>query len=563
MHCEDPELTVVVVFDDQEKLVRDAIQIFKDSIEIKYPETDTKNAEITVKNAKGKAIDQSGKVKAVVSHMDDLYVTVKKGEKASIKTARKSVDEKSPGKRKHSAEKVKETESDNPEDEGRVNAAMIHSANGRVRKAISMCKEILKENKYSKKALKGLVSCYGKAGRHKIALKYAKQGLEINEENPEFLMLVGEAYLNMGDGETALEYLKKGIKHARSSGGKSTEEKLDIQVLLAKAYLLQDQKSMAINILQGVLRENLDHEEALTEYADLIFPLGPKQSQEAVSIILTVLARRQNDKSAQQVLAAMKKAPSSDKRAKEVFASIMKDPQGLPVLKFVASSAMKDSDALVFLGSCLRDNSVIDMALELFKMASERSPGNPSVALIHLHTLELLDSNKQMLDFVQKYLTSFPEKKIGTLTLSSFYVLLGEILKHYDLRNAPSVDTASDEVNFIAKSPQPYTDDDRYLLAFLFTIVKILYVKGLVAQLPDMLSLLEVLYKGKELHESNIKNEAAYFNCIYELFRIEPTIPATQPNKSQEILYFIGDSHCIPAAWKTLNIQVKIMIVPH
>jgi hypothetical protein len=43
---------------------------------------------------------------------------------------------------------------------------------------------------------------------------------------------------------------------------------------------------------QGVLRENKEHVDALTEYAPLVYPLGSQQREEAMTIMLTVLINK-------------------------------------------------------------------------------------------------------------------------------------------------------------------------------------------------------------------------------------------------------------------------------
>ena len=64
-------------------------------------------------------------------------------------------------------------------------------------------------------------------------------------------------------------------------------------------------------------------------------------------------------------------------------------------------------------------------------------------------------------------------------------------------------------------------------------------------------------YQGRDLHKSNIRNEAAYFNCIHEIMKtFSDHLPDLRAVPDDNVLYFVGDSHCIPAAWQTLNAQV-------
>ena len=45
-----------------------------------------------------------------------------------------------------------------------------------------------------------------------------------------------------------------------------------------------------LNNIQGILREDQTIVDALTEYAPLIYHLGPAQSEEAMTVLLTLVA---------------------------------------------------------------------------------------------------------------------------------------------------------------------------------------------------------------------------------------------------------------------------------
>lgn len=519
-------------------MIGDAVDIFKSALAKRYPSLRLDNAVYSVKSSCGKILQELKSVGTVVKHMDDVYVTVEtdKVEKLTHSVSNVSLDEREThGKLRNTKEKA----------DGMNNAAIIHLGNGRIRKALLLYREMLKEDKTNRTALKGLAVCFQRAGRYKESLKYVKLGLTAFRDDTEFLMLAGEACVGLNDGDSAIEFLMNCVKLGRNSGGMSQQEKLDIQVQLAKAYLVKNEKDMAITVLQSVLRECLEHEEALTEYASVLFPLGPKQSEEAMTVILTVLARRHGDK-----------------RAKEVFAEMMKNPKGMSVLKEVAGSVMTDSAALMYLGSCLRDHSVVKEALELIRLALDNEPDNASTALLYLHTLELLDDEMVIFGFIQEYLTMIPGKQALDLSMAKFYRYFSDILTQNGVsEKMAKLDDCVDVVADVSPVSKGISEDERYLLAFLFTVVKVLYVKGYLLGLAELLALLEPLYKGRCLHESNIRNEAAYFNCVNELFKTFEMVPSTFPSPGENVLYFIGDSHCFPAAWQRIKLQVILLCV--
>ncbi|KAH3838843.1 hypothetical protein DPMN_112259 [Dreissena polymorpha] len=367
-------------------------------------------------------------------------------------------------------------------------------------------------------------------------------GMRAFPENVEFMVLAGECYIGCKDAEAALDTLMKCVKYARSKGGMGKEEKQNIQLLLAKAYLLKNEKDMAITVLQGILRENLDNDDALTEYAQLLFSLGPEQCEEAMTVILGVLARKQGDK-----------------RAKEVFAEMMRDAKGMEVLKKAAKSVFNDSAALVYLASCLRDHSVINSSLELFENALEISPNDPSIALIYIHTLEVIDNHIKILNFAQDFMKRYDSPGIGCMMHSCLNTIYDIIFSNILSGTGDKIELAK-ELDFETPTPEAsytYTDDDRYFLAFVFTVVKVLFVNGHLCGIPWLLKVMSSFYQGRDLHKSNIRNEAAYFNCIHEIMKtFSDHLPDLRAVPDDNVLYFVGDSHCIPAAWQTLNAQV-------
>jgi hypothetical protein len=113
----------------------------------------------------------------------------------------------------------------------------------------------------------------------------------------------------------------------------------------------------------------------------------------------------------------------------------------------------------------------------------------------------------------------------------------------------------------ITSCSKQYTDEENYLLAFWFTLVKVLFIKGQLHYIPPLLEMIHPLCEGHDLHNSNIRNEAAYFSCIRDLFKTyDRDIPATKLSLGENYIYFIGDSHCIPPAWQKITVKVCILL---
>ena len=99
-----------------------------------------------------------------------------------------------------------------------------------------------------------------------------------------------------------------------------------------------------------------------------------------------------------------------------------------------------------------------------------------------------------------------------------------------------------------------YDDDCLDLLAFLCTIVKVMYVCGNIAILPDLVKLIEPsrLASTTEIHKTTIRNENAYYSCISQLLACWTNQEALSGGRGGggKDIYVCGDSHSMSPAWK-------------
>ena len=543
MHSECPALTVVVQWEDnKEHKIKDLVDIFCKSLYQKYPSLGNSGANVTISSSTGKDLKYTGKVSQSLKNKDDVFIKIESAgstnisqdlEAVTISESGKDKDKKlnDPGKNlKHDAQQVGRNL------DGKRNAALVHMCNQRLRKAISIYQELLTTEKNDLNALKGLIRCYLKAGRPKDALKHCKIALKKEKEDTDILELAGETFIQNGHGEAAIEHLLKLCKILRQKCVGTASEKQDIQVLLAKAYLVENQKDMAITVLQGVLRENVEHADALAEYAALLFSIGTTEHrEEAVSAILTALANKRNDKN-----------------VKQKFSEMMITEDGMAVLKKVAANVLTDASALMFLGITAREFGAIEQTLEFLELAYKAERSSVCI-LTFIHTLELQEGHAEALSHLLQHCRSFPEKGVGNVQFEDLIPYLEAIDHSFTGVNAAST---SFKTKVGVVSSTPYTEEDLYMLALFFTVVKILYIKGLLSMLPPLLQLLQPLCEGRDLHLTLIRNEAAYFKCINEVFKTFSGVPETVNRKDKNHIYFIGDSHCIPVAWHQVTYKV-------
>jgi len=79
---------------------------------------------------------------------------------------------------------------------------------------------------------------------------------------------------------------------------------------------------------------------------------------------------------------------------------------------------------------------------------------------------------------------------------------------------------------------------------------------GHLPTLLDVISLIEPVRAGRELHTTSIRNEHAYHCCIHQLIPFSPfsKIPP-QPIQHLKPFFVAGDSHCLTPAWQTIQFQ--------
>lgn len=87
----------------------------------------------------------------------------------------------------------------------------------------------------------------------------------------------------------------------------------------------------------------------------------------------------------------------------------------------------------------------------------------------------------------------------------------------------------------------------------MFTLVKILYIKGALSFLPSIVKLLDPCCVNRDLHTTNIRNENAYYICISKMIQRED-FSTVKPHSPY--IYMIGDSHCVTPAWRPLTVKV-------
>lgn len=101
-------------------------------------------------------------------------------------------------------------------------------------------------------------------------------------------------------------------------------------------------------------------------------------------------------------------------------------------------------------------------------------------------------------------------------------------------------------------------------LAALLTAVKVLFINGALSTAAELCTLLQPLRQAsaQPLHETLIRNENAYFGCVLQLLADHPppAVPRS-PKRLPPPLFVLGDSHCLPPAWRTVTLRGRTRLL--
>ncbi|DBA03701.1 TPA: hypothetical protein N0F65_004118 [Lagenidium giganteum] len=375
------------------------------------------------------------------------------------------------------------------------------------------------------------------------------------------------------------------------------KEQMEAQMDCLKAQALyemdtpEDQET-AIALLMHLLPElqdprvNLD---ALLLYARIAYDRGKKG--EALSMVLRVLVGRSNDKAVRQQLVRFVRGKKGMERLKSA----------------IPATSASSAAAYAFIAAILKDHGALEACLVCFQQALVANPSNASYALNYAHALEVSHRYDAAYACLQSFYAANKTLSVGGI------VSCAQVLAALDQDGWTPQSKAKDgkatawrvewvagehgyakvygngalvgkQVNVTASRRTTLAEDELDLLACFFTLVKILFLNGRLEALPRLISLLEPVRAGRELHRTAIRNEQAYYSCIAQLMSIQNglemdgtvyALPSSQTTQGAQepqqpvmetqkpVVYVCGDSHTLATAWRVVPIRgQETLLVP-
>ena len=95
---------------------------------------------------------------------------------------------------------------------------------------------------------------------------------------------------------------------------------------------------------------------------------------------------------------------------------------------------------------------------------------------------------------------------------------------------------------------EQYNGEQLDILAIAFTSLKVLYVGGAIERARRLVALLKPARQAcvTPLHQTVIRNEAAFYGSIQRLLDEAPPQLLSLPGQTQSTIYLCGDSHTLP-----------------
>ena len=325
----------------------------------------------------------------------------------------------------------------------------------------------------------------------------------------------------------------------------------------------------------------------------------------------------------QEALRAMLKAVTLDqknKRARKMLAEILHTDAGFEELTQQLSPSEASAAAYAFLATICKEFSAIPACIALFKIALSFRPDNAGYALNLMHAIELQYDFDAAIASVRGFLGNNQHLRAGKAGLTCGDLLsaldgtsrriedgavVGYAVQWVDDKDRGYATTHAivrqqgegegqeytlcndDTSAWLSASKEPLSDDALDVLAIGFTLIKLLYLQGRLSALPELYRVIEPTRhrSKKSLHETSIRNEHAYYQCIAQVlaYRLgcstlgcgdgpaelrSPLAACCDPRSSPQYaeaaaqpIFTLGDSHCLSSAWSVLHIAGKPRLV--
>ena len=550
---------------------------------------DSLNTELIVKDSYGDNINSKEIINNVASNKDDFFVYIQKRKVSKSSKSRQITSSNSNSK----SNSISINDGDinlTKEDKLKLDALFNKKL---YRKLTDFCTTYLKQyehtNKLDKESLYKLkwMICkvdyatkrYPKCIKNIYFLIKQKNHFMNKTMEMDCYILLLKSLINQEEFEEALDLLNDDILTKSNSiiyMKHDINKHLTIIACQIECYVRMNNDMKAAEIVNSYvgLDEADLHVDILVIYSELALKHG--KIEEGMRSLLKALVRDQKNK-----------------HIKTLFATTISYSVGLQELRKQLPVSTDTASAMAYLATIAKEESQLSASITLYQDTCKAMPTSASYALNLMHVYETLADYESALRVALNFLKYNSDKKdnkeIEGLSITDLYLTLQKAISSSvkwgsnksdvslddEINNEYSVafysdndrdrihvklnnnDTEEDDnVSWIRST---YAETDFDMIAIGFTIIKILYITGRLQYLPLFFKLIEPCRQisTTPLHETNIRNEHAYYLCIGWVISLQNRPSLTNNiikyNASKKPIYILGDSHTISIAWSVIK----------
>lgn len=420
-----------------------------------------------------------------------------------------------------------------------------------------------------------------KAGKFTKALTQFVNLLALHNHSKDqlvqVLLQIVECYLSMKQYQLAyLMTLQALYAHSGSNAlhtpPTKNEATLTIRGYMAKALRLKGEPALARRVLIENLQAFEDHVFSLDEYGRVLEAL--KQPLEALRVYLKMFVLNMHNPD-----------------LKEHFAAVMQNKEAFAFFREQMDPATNPEQFYSFIASGVKEFGAVELSSNLYRACLEFKPNHPTYLLNLVHNLEVQNEPQEAYQLLKEHIWTQRNEFVGPLHMAAIWNLIRDVDVLVDHQIwKPKVKAESNGTSNGAsgkaptangkgksKTPKPhrelltvlpgnknapkYVQKELDLLATIFTLVKICYIAGVLDILPEICRLTDTACDGRDVHDTIIKNENAYFSCITGLMSYHAKTIENPPSADMPRLYVAGDSHSMTPAWHTMHLRGKDHLV--
>ncbi|KYQ91459.1 hypothetical protein DLAC_08426 [Tieghemostelium lacteum] len=561
----EPEFTLIVQHDDKSTIqtIKDLkLHFIKEYKKVHGNANEFTSNCIDIKDSKNKVIAESNSIVKSFKNLDDAFVVknanvpVPDAETTAVVASTKKVAAGAAVKPKIVVEgcdsRFKSVI------ESLLENAEIGFEKESYKKCVEIYNQVLEMYPEEKNSLIRLSQIYMQANKFEMSTKFIEKGLKVYPKEYQFQILYGKLSGLQKEFRDAAKAYKRALILMNSSMKDYDNTKAIYGRMLYQTGIARKQQK-GCDILNEIAHRDESNILGLQGFAHVL--LDRSQEADALNVLLKILTHVTSKKGFEKIYKKEKEW------AQIKLTDLVKDKGSSFIINQFASNA-QTIPLLAYISNMIKEFGAVEEATDLLRKAARTDTFTTSYSLALIHNLEVCNKYEEALSECFLYLKNNRPRGISQTTLTNGMVT--QILNKYI--KSETVQTISEAISWklpmpetgpvavgsdilkidkpLDKDAKPYGKEELDMLSMWYTIIKILYVLGILEPLPELVKLLEVTRADKDLHLTVIRNEQAYFCCISNLM-----VHKTLPLPNYRPIYIAGDSHSMTASWTPIEVN--------